>query len=252
MSLQSTVGAALKKFVQGQFTRSGEKFIDSKANGSLQKETYTVTTADTTTTITINGTAYTFTESGASESTTVIAAALVALINAAALGIVASNAANVITLVAITVGTGWTGAATANCAKAVVNHNASAIDFGLFVCVDSHDTKNCKLPAIATDITGRIGGGFTILTHARENTDGGYAINRAVEYASFGCLAVKAEEAVAPGDTVYVRFAAGTGSTIGAIRNDADSTTCAALDGARVLSYNSVTGLAEIQINLPY
>jgi len=249
MSLQSTVGGHLGRFVQGQVTRSGEKFIDSKANSSLQKETYTVTSADTTTTVTINSVEYTFTETTGSQTTTDIAAAIVALINAAAIGVTASNAANVITVKANTVGTGFTGAATANCSKAVINNNAAAIDFGLFVCIDADNSDNCKLPAVATDITGNRGRGFTVLSHARENSDGGYSLNRAVEFISQGCIAVKAEEAVAPGDSVYVRFS-GTG-TIGAVRNDDDSATAALLGGAYVLSYDSTSGLAEIQINKP-
>ena len=57
---------------------------------------------------------------------------------------------------------------------------------------------------------------------------------------------------MAKSDTVYVRYLSGTGTTIGAVRNDADSTTCAALDGCSVLRYDSTTGLVELEINLPY
>lgn len=254
MALQTTVRDSQLVAIQGAISRNRNCEIDALPNCSVQKETFTVTTADTTTTITLNGTAYTFTETGASESTTVIAAALVTAINAGADAAVltASNVANVVTVVSDVPGTGFTSAATANCTKAILNHNSGAIDFGLFVCIDSNNTNNCKLPGAATDVTGRVAGGFTILTHGREQTDNGYALNTMCQYLRRGAIWVKAEEAMAKGDTVYVRYLSGTGTTIGAVRNDADSTTCAALDGASVLQYDSTTGLVEIDINLPY
>ncbi len=254
MALQTTVRNSQRVAIQGAISRNRNCEIDALSNCSVQKEEFTVTDADTTTTITINGTAYTFTETTGTQSQTAIAALLATAINAGADAAVltASSSAAVVTIVSDVPGTGFTSAATANCVKVIKNHNSGAIDFGLFVCIDSNNTDCCKLPATATDVTGRVAGGFTILTHGREQTDNGYALNTMCQYLRRGAIWVKAEEAMAKGDTVYVRYLSGTGTTIGAVRNDADSTTCAALDGANVLQYDSTTGLVEIDINLPY
>lgn len=45
-----------------------------------------------------------------------------------------------------------------------------------------------------------------------------------------------AEEAMAMTDNIFVRYAAGTATTIGAIRNDADTSTAVRLKGARLLT----------------
>lgn len=62
----------------------------------------------------------------------------------------------------------------------------------------------------------------------------------------FGSCWVIAEEAMARGDTVYVRTGAGTNTGLGAIRNDDDSSSCVAYTGAKVLDYDADTGLAKI------
>lgn len=57
-----------------------------------------------------------------------------------------------------------------------------------------------------------------------------------------GAVWALAEEAMAVTDKVYVRFDAGTGTQMGAIRNDADTATCRRLSGARVLRACSAAG----------
>jgi hypothetical protein len=185
-------------------------------------------------------------------STTVIAAGLVTRIAAGEALTVTSNAA-IVTVIGTVVGTAFTAVGTTNCSVAVVNHNASAIPFGVFVSVDINDENNCKLPAVATDVTGRGALGFSEFTNTRENTDEGWKINADVNYVRKGTIWAVAEEAMLMTDTVYVRHTAnGTGKlVIGAVRNDNDSSTCAALDGCSVLRYDSTTGLVELHINLP-
>lgn len=62
-----------------------------------------------------------------------------------------------------------------------------------------------------------------------------------------GDIWVEAEEAMVPGDTVYVRVATGAGgSLLGKVRNDSDSSTCIALSHCSVIKYDSATGLVAL------
>lgn len=185
-------------------------------------------------------------------STTLIASHLASILNTYE-DVTATAELAVITVVGNVVGTAFTAVGTTNCTVAVVNHNAIPIQFGVFVTIDSNDENNCRLPAVATDVTGRGALGFSEFTNTRENTDEGWKLNADVNYVRKGTIWVVAEEAMLTTDTVYVRHTAnGTGkTTIGAVRNDNDSSTCAALDGCSVLRYDATTGLVELHINLP-
>lgn len=136
-------------------------------------------------------------------------------------------------------------------AAAVVMQN------GLFVCIGSADEK-CKLPTASTDITGRLGLGITRDNVARDPNfpPGGtagytYQVGDSVAIAYRGEIAVTVEEAVAPGDAVYVRYDTGTGSQKGAFRASADSSTAALLPGARYLTTASAGGVAVVDLNMP-
>lgn len=332
MARQTSVSSYANKATAGMRSSNVDCFIDTKVNGSLQKSTVTVTSANLATVATINGTAYVFDKktvtvtaanaatvatvngtdytanSGAGTATkteistelaalinagetlctaavvgetcvitnvsaaitvvgktnctvaqtavttTAIATGLVTRINTGEAGaVVATSSAAVVTIVGSVVGTAFTAVGTTNCTVAVVNHNAIPIPFGVFVTIDSNDENNCRLPAVATDVTGRGALGFSEFTNTRENTDEGWKLNADVNYVRKGTIWVVAEEAMLTTDTVYVRHTAnGTGkTTIGAVRNDNDSSTCAALDGCSVLRYDATTGLVELHINLP-
>ena len=249
MARQTTV-SAIQIATAGQIT-ADNSVKGTKINGSLQKDTVTVSAADTTTVVTVNGNAYTWTAGTA--STTVIAAALAVLINAGETTLVATSDGAIITLIAATVGTAYTVVATTSCALANVNWNATAFGYGLFVCADSNDFDNAKLPTIATDITGRVALGFLPFTNTREAADGGYALNKSLNFVGSGKIWAIAEEAMTPASVVYVRFKTPVAGSkyIGAVRTDSDSTTAAILDGCSVVQYDSNTGLVELSINLP-
>ena len=59
-----------------------------------------------------------------------------------------------------------------------------------------------------------------------------------------GGIWVYAEEAIADGDPVYVRAAAGTNTVLGAYRNDSDSATCVLVVGAKFKRDSSAAGPA--------
>jgi len=251
MTRQTSV-SAIPVGTAGQIT-AANSVKGTKVNASVQADIVTVTSADATTTATVNGNAYTDTVTG-SKTTTAIAAAVVVLINTGESEVVATSSGGVITLVSTTVGTGYTVVGTTNCSTTVVNSNSGAIGFGLFVCADTNDYDNAKLPAVATDITSRRALGFAPFTNTREADDEGYAINKSINFVGSGKMWVVAEEAMTMADTVYVRFTgASAGSKyIGAVRTDSDSSKAAALDGCSVVQYDATTGLAEISINLPF
>jgi hypothetical protein len=222
---------------------------ETLATAAVVGETCVVTSVSTV--ITVVGTTN-CTVAHATATTTTIAAGLVARINAGESDITASNNAAVITIVGDTVEAGYTVVGTTNCTVTRITDAPGAISFGTCVVVDPDNNKNCKKPSVAADITGSRAIGFVKASQSVV-TDTGYSTGMAVAVVKKGNIWVIAEEAVVPGDTVYVRHTAnGTGKTeIGAVRNDTDSSTCSALAGAEVLDYDSTTGLAMIAINRP-
>ena len=133
-----------------------------------------------------------------------------------------------------------------------------AMQGGLLVVQGSADEK-CKLPTASTDITSVLKPlGITRDNIARDPNfpSGGtagytYQIGDSVEIVSQGEVWVQVEEAVAPGDDVYVRYDTGSGSQKGAFRSSADSTTAALLSGAVYRTTAAADGLALVAINLP-
>ena len=253
MSLQTVVPSAMVVATAGMKGRIGDENIRSKANCSVQKETFTVSAADTTTTVTVNGVAYTWT--AGTNTTTAIAAALVILINAGqGTKVIATSLAAVITIKSLTPGLAFTSAATASCVKAIINPNSAAIPFGVFVVVDANDENSCKPPSATAEVTNRQVVGVTAFTQTREQTDEGYALNTEVNAVSHSPGRwVICEQAMVASDQVFVRFAAGAGgSQLGAIRKDADSASAVGITNCNVLEYDSTLGLALIALNLPY
>lgn len=249
--MQTAINTTMPIAKAGQLADLGFNEIRSYINSAIQKITYTVTSANASTTITVNGTAYNTNSGAETKTTTELAAALVVLINAGeGTTVTASNVNNVVTIVSDTITGSFTSAATLNCSETRVVDAPGAIGFGVMVCIDPANNSKCKLPAVATDITGTRAIGFTFADNTKEESIG-YATNEMVAVVKKGNIWVTAEEAVAPGDSVHVRYTAnGTGkTTLGAVRNDTDSSTCAVLAGAEVLDYNSTTGLALIGLN---
>lgn len=135
---------------------------------------------------------------------------------------------------------------------------AVAINNGLF-CVQGSRDETAKLPTASTDITT----GLLVMGVSRDSVSrdpnfpsGGtanttYQIGDSVELVYRGQVWVTVEEAVAPGDDVYVRYATGSFAQKGAFRSSADSTTAALLNGARYLTTAAIGGLALVDLNLP-
>lgn len=124
------------------------------------------------------------------------------------------------------------------------------INFGSAVVAGS-DENHVKLPAASSDKFL----GIALRTQAMiPNADGSssYKAKDAVSVLSQGRVYVKVEEAVAAGDSVFVRYASGVGGSVpGLFRNDADTSTAFELTRARFIAGADAGGLAVIEINLP-
>lgn len=121
---------------------------------------------------------------------------------------------------------------------------------GLFVCRDAADDK-CKAPTSASEVQDT-GFGFVVFDAASAPADGAtadYDAGQTVPVMSWGRMWVQSEEAMAIGDAVYVRYSANGGNTVlGKIRNDADTSHCALLSGARVIQASTSTNPALISL----
>ncbi len=135
-----------------------------------------------------------------------------------------------------------------------VTENSGEIPFGVFVVRNGSDTK-CRLPALSTDI-GAPTMGLALYTHCQENLASGnnaYGKASQLDVGKKGEFYVLVEEAVDPdaGDVPYVRYAAGAGgSQRGAVRKSADTSTAAALTGAKFKKAAAAGALAVISLDL--
>lgn len=105
------------------------------------------------------------------------------------------------------------------------------VPFGMWVAetVEGH----CELPDSSAEITGNAGG--IALRDSSRASGEGYKAGEPVRVMRRGRVWVGNEEALAKGDTLFVRFAAGAGgSQKGALRNDADTASAATPSGARL------------------
>lgn len=231
------------------------------ANNSKKLDLVTVTAADTTTTVTINGTAFTKT-TGGSDTKAVLAAAVVALINAGSepVTVYYTALAETFQVESNTAGTTTTVVGTANCSVTAQVGNSAAIGFGLVVSQDPQDTNKARVPINATDITasGTVLG-FTIHTHTVTQSLGasgstgstGYIIEAAMGILRKGRIYVAVEDAVVAGGDVYVRHVVGAGEVLGACRSDADGSDASILPSAKFRSSAAIGGIAIVEINLP-
>jgi hypothetical protein len=129
---------------------------------------------------------------------------------------------------------------------------AAAVNFGTFVCrraSPADAVEQCANPAATADVTAR-GRGIALRDETRKNTQG-YVTDDQVVYLRKGRVIVAVEAAVTQDAAVFVRFAAGTGTQLGAFRGDADTATAVALPGAIFKTSTAGAGLAIVEINLP-
>lgn len=121
--------------------------------------------------------------------------------------------------------------------------------FGLAVCQGTADNQ-----VLLATATGGAFRGITVRNNSVSNdsTTGlaAYAEGEAVTIRNFGSIVVLTESAVTKGDTVYFRHTAGAGgTTIGAIRGDADTASADAITGAY---FAESAGAGElVRITLP-
>lgn len=108
------------------------------------------------------------------------------------------------------------------------------------------------------DLTGKHGLGVAALMTSRGQADTatGYDANEDVSIVRKGRVWVLAEEAVEPGDPVYVRMVAAGAEVLGRLRRTEDGTLgtapdAALLRGARWVTTTAAAALGVIEINLP-
>lgn len=135
---------------------------------------------------------------------------------------------------------------------------AAGVDItnGRFVVMGSTDGR-CKLPTATGEITdGKLLGisGYDPMKMVNwpAGTTVPYPQGTTVPVIRKGVVWVRVEEAVAPGDPVFVRFAAGAGGTaLGAARKSADTATAVQCPGAVYLDTAVANGLARVDLNAP-
>jgi len=115
-----------------------------------------------------------------------------------------------------------------------------AIPFGCLV-YESAEGK-ATLPTATGNVTaGRVG---VALIDPTKASGVGYEIGDAVRVMKRGRVWIRTEEALAFGDTLFARFAAGTGTQLGAFRNDADTTTASTPPNMALLRAGATNGAA--------
>jgi hypothetical protein len=118
-----------------------------------------------------------------------------------------------------------------------------AIPFGALV-YESAEGK-ATLPTATGNVTGGRTG--VALIDPTKASGVGYEIGDAVRVMRRGRCFVLNEEALAFGDVLFVRFAAGTGTQLGAFRNDADTATASTPTNMTLLKAGGIN-LAAVQI----
>lgn len=97
--------------------------------------------------------------------------------------------------------------------------------------------------------------GVVMHSHAtvskEDGLDAGYAAKETANVIRKGYVWVVIEEDIAIGDAVFYRHAAGTGTKLGAFRNDADTASCTALTNARwVKGGTAAQGIALLELDV--
>lgn len=122
---------------------------------------------------------------------------------------------------------------------------------GRFCCKDT-TTDKAKAVATSANVTAD-GYGFIIRRMAREpagvdgTTSADYKSGQDVPVLRAGRIWVECESAATFGGSVFVRFAAGTGTKIGAVYNAADTATCVAAPGWTFGSELAAAGLVLVE-----
>lgn len=118
-----------------------------------------------------------------------------------------------------------------------------AIPFGVLV-YESAEGK-CALPTATGNVTGGTPG-ISLIDHMKASGVG-YEVGDPVRVMKRGRVWILTEEQLAFGDTLFSRFAAGTGTQKGAFRNDADTTTASTPPNMKLLRAGTAV-LAAVSI----
>jgi len=252
-SIQSTFNFAPGIGVPGQLARTGECEVEGYSLSSRKLASVAITAVNGFAySVTVNGTVYAFTADG-SATTAEIAVGLRNAINAGAEPVVASGADTPLLIESKSdAENGADFADTSNANRRVtgdfllaVSANLVATQLqaqgqecpaGVVVCLDerSSDDQVCRLPRQASDVTSFRFAGVVLNDVAKTANPVGaqqtLKRNTMISALEEGDVYVRPETAVAKGDQAFARFAVGAGgSQLGALRNDADSASAAAL-----------------------
>ena len=135
---------------------------------------------------------------------------------------------------------------------------AAGVDItnGRFVVMGAADGR-CKLPTATGQITGGTALGIAVYDPMKmpnwpAGTTVPYPQGTTVPVIRKGVVWVKVEEAVAPGDPVFIRFASGAGGTaLGSFRKSADTATAVQYPGAVYLDTAGANGFARVDLSAP-
>jgi len=134
----------------------------------------------------------------------------------------------------------------------LANGAAAAVGFGIMV---KRDATNPESQFDIFSATGQDPVGILVHTHCQQDPSLagalGVALLETAGVVRRGRIWVVTEEAIAVTDDVYFRHTSGTGTEIGAFRNDADTASCDQITNAQWLRGCAAAGVALLEINLP-
>lgn len=113
------------------------------------------------------------------------------------------------------------------------------VPFGTWV--DFHTEDKAQNPVTTGAVTATPHGGIAMRDPSMPSNQGGYAVGDAMTVMVRGRVFVLADQTVVNTDTPFARFAAGTGTQLGAMRKDADTATAVAAPNAKFFKGGSAT-----------
>lgn len=131
-----------------------------------------------------------------------------------------------------------------------VNAETAAIPFGVAVARGSTENAAILPATAAAEILGVVLSTFAAENQGLSNSDGVAAAGQ-MTVIKEGDVWVKVEETVVAGDPVFVRFASGTGTQLGAFRKSVDSGTARKLPNAKYEIGASAAGFALVVLSAP-
>jgi hypothetical protein len=250
--MQTSFAAPAAAFA-GLVADSFPKSIISRANASRKLVEVVASTTDGTYTITINGTAAATYAASSASAATIIADLIADMAANADVTAVAGNTTAKMWIEQISYSdTGFTIALASITGFTATTRveAAAALPFGVGVCAAGTGSNKCRLPRVIADVNTGLFLGITCAETAREpsssSTPGGYksgASRDVVSIAEMGHVWVAVEGTVTEGQQLFCRYAAGTGTQLGAFRADADSATAGAVVGLQTTQARTGAGL---------